>query len=104
MSDRFRWNAEQKVWEFNEPAWGGWMTLRSGVHVSSRPMTFKEGARYVADREPSVLREKALSFEVQELIADEMEKLRDHGEDLICTLEAIIEGGTLDDQNESSPR
>jgi hypothetical protein len=43
----YRWNAAAEVWEFHEPAWGGWCTLRFGPHVSTRPMTFAEGIRHL---------------------------------------------------------
>jgi hypothetical protein len=38
---------------------------------------------------------------MQELIERAIDERRDQGEDLIVTLEAIIEGGTLDDQKEA---
>lgn len=68
----YRWNAETLVWEFYEPAFGGWTTLRYDVHASTRPMTFKEGIEYLVihplargrEQETGWLRDAVLALDV----------------------------------------
>lgn len=45
--DRYRWNEQTHTWEFFEPAFGGWNTLRVGPKTSTRPMTFAEGFEHI---------------------------------------------------------
>lgn len=47
MAAPYRWNAEKVTWEFYEPAFGGWTTLRVDAHVTTRPMTFREGIEHL---------------------------------------------------------
>lgn len=70
----YRWNAATEVWEFFEPAFGGWCTLRYAPHESSRPMTFAEGIRHLMlyplvprEREPETawLRDRAMALDIR---------------------------------------
>lgn len=45
--DRYRWNEQTQTWEFHEPAFGGWTTLRVGPQSTTRPMSFVEGIEYL---------------------------------------------------------
>lgn len=47
---KFRWNTERGVWEFYEPAWGGWCVLRETPAELSRPMDYEQGMVHIAER------------------------------------------------------
>lgn len=46
-----RWNIATHIWEFWEPAWGGWCVLRIQPSSQSRPVTYSEGLTLFGDHE-----------------------------------------------------